>query len=828
VSAGAWFDRLTAPLAPRWTLKRQRARLAAELMLRHYEAASIGRRTQGWRRSATDANAAVNSGRDLLRDHARDLLRNNPWAVNGLTTIIDHTVGWGLTATSKNKGAIDAWKAWTETTACDADGRQDLAGLQKQILRTVVEAGEVLVRRRWRLPKDNLPIPLQLQVLEPDYLDPMKDSVTAGRDGTGRMVQGVQFDALGRREGYWLFDDHPGALQSRLAASRFIPASEILHIFKPERAGQVRGVSWLAPVVLRMKDFDEYEDASLMKQKIAACLAVLTSDADGSSPPLGVGSGGVGPASTIDSLEPGMILNVTPGRDVHVVTPPAVTEYSAYAQTVLRAIAAGLGIGYEDLTGDYTNLPFSAARMSRLRTWARVEDWRWRLLVPQFCGPVWGWAMQAAAIMGIVGDSAAAVDVHWTGSPMPMLEPDKEGLAYARNIRAGIITLPEAIRERGYDPDAFLEEFAKTNDRLDALKIILDSDARRTTQQGMHSGQPDYLAPTASGAAPAPTPPAPSDAAQQALIDALLATLATQPNGNGHGHGERLDPALAAKFAELREWVATRLALAERPAPAPIVVTHAPAPPPNVDARTEVHIDPGAIQTHIAPPSVTVGAPVMNVAPAELRIAEGAVRVEVAAPPPARVEVAAPVVNVAPAEVTIADGAVRVEAPVTIADGAVRTTVEAPVVHVAPAEVRIEDGAVRVDIAAPPAPNIEVAAPVVNVAPAEVRIEPGAVHVEAPVTVQPAEVRIEPGAVQVDAPVTVHPAVVQVDAPTTIEPGAVRVDAPISVTPPPSAPITVQAQRPMRRMITRDAKGRITGVTERPDDDPHGSESQAD
>jgi capsid protein len=68
----------------------------------------------------------------------------------------------------------------------------------------------------------------------------------------------------------------------------------------------------------------------------------------------------------------------------------------------LRAIATGLGLTYEDLTGDYTNMPFSAARMSRLRHWARVvDDWRWRLLIPQFCDPVWDWAMEAAVIMGL-------------------------------------------------------------------------------------------------------------------------------------------------------------------------------------------------------------------------------------------------------------------------------------------------------------------------------------------------------------------------------------------------------------------------------------------
>jgi capsid protein len=115
-----------------------------------------------------------------------------------------------------------------------------------------------------------------------------------------------------------------------------------------------------------------------------------------------------------------------------------------------------------------------------LRHWARVEDWRWRMLIPQFCDPVWAWAMQTAAIMG----AGAAPAVRWTAPPLPMIDPSNEGLAYQRNIRTGIMTLSEAIRERGFEPEEFLAEYAEDNARLDKLGIVLDSDARATTQAG--------------------------------------------------------------------------------------------------------------------------------------------------------------------------------------------------------------------------------------------------------------------------------------------------------------------------------------------------------
>src|SRR5689334_5259002 len=380
----SWLERAIAYVAPRVGLRRARARAALQV-LRHYEGAAEGRRTQGWYRTSADANAALVGAGARLRDVARDLVRNNPHAKSALKTISDHVVGWGIVAKpdKASKRAADLWQQWAGTTACDSDGRHDFYGIQKLAMRTVVEAGEVLIRRRFRRPEDGLPVPMQLQVLEPDYLDTMRTNERL-EGGRGVIIQGVEYNPIGQRVAYWLFPEHPGSEMALGQASQRVRAENILHVFDQERPGQVRGASWFAPVLLRFKDFDEYEDATLMKQKIAACLAVITSDVEGA----GTGLGAVSSSDPlVDSLEPGMILNAAPGRDFQVVQPPSVREYPEYTKTALRAIATGLGVTYEDLTGDYAGMPFSAARMSRLRHWARVEDWRWRIVVPQLCNP---------------------------------------------------------------------------------------------------------------------------------------------------------------------------------------------------------------------------------------------------------------------------------------------------------------------------------------------------------------------------------------------------------------------------------------------------------
>jgi lambda family phage portal protein len=480
-----WIDRTVGYLSPQRGLKRIRARVAADLLVRHYEAASTGRRTQGWRKTSGDANAVMGASLADLRYHARDLVRNNAHAARAVSTIANQTVGWGIVAkpATKNQKAVDLWKAWAGTTACDADGRHDFYGLQKLVMRAIVESGEVLVRRRYRLPEDGLPIPMQLQVLEADYIDTWRTGIVLPNGG--KIIHGVEFDPIGRRVAYWLFPNHPGSTLSLFATGSLagnsvrVPAEGILHVYHQDRVGQVRAPSWFSPVILKLKDYDEYDDAQLMKQKIAACLAVLTSDVDGSAAALGTADTSTDPQ--IDSLEPGIIKNLAPGQTVTVVDPPRVEGYKDYAEITLRTIAAGIGVTYEDLTGDYTDLPFSAARMSRLSHQARVDDWRWRTLIPQFCDPVWRWAMEAALIMSLVRDPVSAT---WTPPPVPYIDPEKEGLAFQRTIRGGAQTWSESVRERGYDPDELLKEYASDNKKFDDLGIILDSDARMTTQQG--------------------------------------------------------------------------------------------------------------------------------------------------------------------------------------------------------------------------------------------------------------------------------------------------------------------------------------------------------
>lgn len=487
-----WLDRAIGFVSPSAAVRRARNRYALELLSRHgargaYEGASKGRRTKGWRTPSSSANAETRGQLYTLRDRARDMVRNNAHAARGVGVIETNTIGTGIipkitTPSPARTARLRSLAAqWMDTTACDADGRHDLYGLQGLAWRTVVEAGEVLIRRRRRRVADGLPVPIQLQVLEPDFLDSSKDGPV---QNGGAIYQGVEVDALGKRVAYWLFDDHPGdGTRMRSVVSRRIPAADILHIFRTDRPGQMRGVPWLAPAMIKLRDFADYEDAQQVRQKIAACFAVFVHDMEA---PDSVTTDEKG--TPIEELSPGIVEYLPGGKNVTFANPPGVEGYGDYRHAQLSDVAVALGITYESISGDLSNVSFISGRLGRLDMQTNIEVWRWRTIVPQLCDPVMAWFLEAAVL---VGEDVDGVKTRWTPPRREMLSPSEEVRATRDAIRAGLLTLPEAQRRDGNDPEEMLDEMTESNRQLDERGLVLDTDPRKVSGAGLTQARPD-------------------------------------------------------------------------------------------------------------------------------------------------------------------------------------------------------------------------------------------------------------------------------------------------------------------------------------------------
>lgn len=483
------LDKLILGIAPGWGMRRLQYRAAAKVLeKRAYDAAGRGRRTQGWKTSGAGVNAETEAALPITRNRARDLVRNNAWAAKAMMVITSNTVGTGIRAQTKGtnkartKTASNIWREWAETTICDFEGRHDLYGLQTLAMETVARDGEALIRFRRNAA---LRVPLQIQVLEADFLDTGKRSGNDGND----VIQGVEVDAEGRPVAYWIHTQHPGeatwfSRMTRKQESVRVPADQVTRVYRQERAGQLRGVPWLAPVTIPLRDLDALEDARLQQQAIAACFAVFVTDS--SEGDLTSSASDLPP---IEALEPGIVEYLAPGKDVSFPTPPAPEGFADFQRAYLRKVAAGLGITYESLTGDLSQTNFSGARMGWIEFYRNVEAWRWRMLIPQMCIPIWEAFKDAARFAGY---DLTGVEVEWIPPRRELISPKDEIAAMRDEIRAGLNSWSGVVNERGYDPEALIEEMKADAKRFDDAGLVLDSDPRKTTQQG----QPRDKAPT--------------------------------------------------------------------------------------------------------------------------------------------------------------------------------------------------------------------------------------------------------------------------------------------------------------------------------------------
>lgn len=492
------LERALSVLSPGWAEKRERsATLAAahRYARAHYEGATTSRRSWGWRIVSTDANSTQQTSRSRLRDVARDLVRNNSHAKKAVEVITNNVIASGIIPRLVMKVQDDRMKAVLngliedhfDTTDCDSDGRHDLYGIEAQVVRSIVVDGEVLVRRRPRFASDGLPLPFQMQLLEADYLDTTKNGPT-GPAGNETMVEGVHYNAFGKIIGYWLYAQHPGSAMSwsNNFQSSFVPASEIAHIFLQQRPGQARGVSWFAPVILRLMDLHDFQDAHLMRQKIAACYAAfITQEDDVELDPNAPDYDDDGPP--LETFEPGMIEYLKSGEQVQFAQPPVVGDYDPYVKAILREIAAGLGISYEALTGDLSGVNFSSGRMGWLEFQRQIDAWRNYMVIPQLCRKVATWFADGAAL---ATGRRIPFKLKWTAPRREMIAPDREVPAIRDAIRAGLTSRPEEQSKLGFDPEDLDNEIKEANDRADELDLVLDSDPRKVSAQGLTQARP--------------------------------------------------------------------------------------------------------------------------------------------------------------------------------------------------------------------------------------------------------------------------------------------------------------------------------------------------
>jgi lambda family phage portal protein len=459
----------------------------ARRTMARFEAAEDTRRTSGWRTNNSGPNSDLRQAYYWLVKRHQDLADNDAYASRAIGVIVNNWIGDGIMstptgATSKYKSS---WKTWAESRHSDFYGTHDWYGNQSVGARTTAVRGAVLVRKRIypELFERYGIAPLQVQMLEPDWLD-------FNKDNSQDILFGQQFDSAGRLMGYWIRDSHPGETSLGIGVrvqSTFVPKEEISLHFDCRRAGQRMGLPFGTAAILTLRDMGDIRAAQQMKDKISACFFGVSYDSDVNADKLLDENGNQIIGVNFDEIEPGAIEHLPPGRDFKAFTPPSSGDFVSTHREYAHAVAAAYEITYEALTGDLSDVNYSSFRGGWLEFSRRIAYLRGKVSIPGMLAPVCEWHDELARMVGLLKGPMS-----WTHTPprREMIDPTKEIPALILAVRAGFMSLSEVQLSFGYVPEEVIEELSRDMQRARDASLILSTDAALVSNAGVTQARP--------------------------------------------------------------------------------------------------------------------------------------------------------------------------------------------------------------------------------------------------------------------------------------------------------------------------------------------------
>ena len=436
-----------------------------------YDGAGGGRRLRHAGEMPLPLAAQIASRMPLAR-RARYLVGSNGYAAAGVSAWESALVGSGIKPQSAHpvpevRTRINAtFNAWTRNA--DADGLLDFYGLQALAARRLATDGEVF--SVFTHADDEL----RLRMMDGEQVNGAYHTELAYGS---RVVAGIEFDQAGRRTAIHAWKQRPGLPVAITLELIRIPIADVCHLFKLETPGQVRGVSWFAPVLLRLVDLDAAHDAQLMRQKVAALLTGYVISPDNGAAGF---EGRPEDDGAIDSgLEPGTLKVLRPGQDVRFSDPARVgREVIEFLEITAAEVAAGLGVPYEQLTTDLRRVNYSSIRAELVEFRRRVEAIQFNVLIHQFCDPVWRRWITTEILSGRLDapgferDPEPYLSANWLPPKTHWVDPLKDAEGEVVAIEAGLMSRRQAVAARGYDLEQLDKEIAE--DRANAKSLGLD------------------------------------------------------------------------------------------------------------------------------------------------------------------------------------------------------------------------------------------------------------------------------------------------------------------------------------------------------------------
>jgi len=496
-------------------------------MASSFEGAShVNRELAMWHPALRSADAEILPDKDSLDARALDLQRNDGYVHGAVQNHKDSIVGGFYRLNSKpnykHLGLSEQWAEEfqeaiearfglaSESPDCwfDAAGQMTFSEMIRLAIGTTMMSGESLGTVEW-LKGQRRPFKTAIQMIDPIRLsNPYNDF------NSPIWKKGIRFDRMGRAVEYAIRYTMPGDMWDFENQFRWktIPArkpwgrKQVLHYFEPYRVGQSRGVSDLVSILKQSKMVGKYQDVVLQNAVLnATYAAAIESDMPSADAFESIGGGedpqqewaanylqsiaaytGSSKNMHIDGVK---IPHMYPGTKLKLQNagqPGGVG--TGFEESLLRHLAAGLGLSYEEFSHDFTKTNYSSARAAMGETYKRLQG-RKKAVADKFATDIFRLWFEEQLNSGAFDDVLPAnapnfyeglnADAYcacsWIGAPRGQIDELKETQAAIARIDAGLSTYEKECARFGDDFREVFRQRKREQNMIDDMALTLST-----------------------------------------------------------------------------------------------------------------------------------------------------------------------------------------------------------------------------------------------------------------------------------------------------------------------------------------------------------------
>lgn len=505
-----------------------------------------------WNASPLPIDALLRFDKDTIDDRARDVTLNDGYAAGVVAIHKDNIVGNQFRLNAQPNADVlgiddEEWlyefqrvvEARFNNTASsskhwlDASGMNDFTAMVRQAVGMFLIHGEVLSVAEW-ISDSRRPYATAIQMITPRRLcNPYGIMDEAG------LKAGIERDSYGRAVAYHIMEAHPyDYTQSekqfkwkRIDAETKWGRQQVIHIIEQLLPDQIRGVSEMVSVLKQMRMTRRFQDVELQQAVLQATYAAsietdlppqVMAEIMGANP--NAPSFGEAAKSMLSSILQHRATNniQLDGARIPVLHPNTKLNLqqlgqpsgvgSEYEQSLLRHIAAGLGVSYEQFSRDYTKTNYSSARASMNETFKFMQS-RKKAVADRFATAVYRLWLEEQINQGSIplpkGKGKtwiysnpeifdALTQCSWIGAARGQIDEMKETQAAILKTKFGLSTMELEAAKFGLDWRELLKQRKREQDMIKRLGVELTDGAekevvsKKPSKQSQNSTDDDF------------------------------------------------------------------------------------------------------------------------------------------------------------------------------------------------------------------------------------------------------------------------------------------------------------------------------------------------